>query len=134
MKWALVSSINQNTVGVFRVFTTTVLCRHIREYHYAYGAIEPLTRERFFRIIPYCNTVCMNIFLKELSATYLEDTIILVCDGVAFHTTNNLEIPSNIRIIYLPTATPEMNPIEQIWKEIHPQDFRNEIFPILNKA
>ncbi len=34
----------------------SVPCRHIREYRYAYGAVEPLTGESCFLIMPYCNT------------------------------------------------------------------------------
>ena len=45
----------------------SVPCHHIREYRYAYGAVEPLTGENFFLIMPFCNTNCMNVFLKELS-------------------------------------------------------------------
>ena len=45
-----------------------VPCHHIREYRYVYGAVEPLTGEGCFLVMPYCNTACMNIFLKELSA------------------------------------------------------------------
>ena len=108
-----------------------VPCHHIREYRYAYGAVEPLTGESFFLIMPYCNTECMNIFLQELSQTYPEDRIILVCDGAAWHWARALEIPCNIRLIFLPPATPEMNPIEQIWSEIRKRGFRNEIFKTL---
>jgi len=36
----------------------------------------------------------------------------LVCDGVSWHKANALVIPQNIRLIYLPPAAPEMNPIE----------------------
>lgn len=42
----------------------SVPCHHIREYRYAYGAVEPLTGESCFLIMPYCNTVCMNLFLR----------------------------------------------------------------------
>ena len=31
-------------------------------------------------------------------------------------------------------ATPEMNPIEQIWKELRKRGFRNEIFATLEKV
>jgi putative transposase len=74
----------------------------------------------------------MNIFLSELSERFPKDRIILVCDGARWHTTKNLEIPDNIHMIFLPPATPEMNPIEQIWKEIRKIGFRNEIFASLN--
>jgi putative transposase len=108
-----------------------VPCHHIREYRYAYGAVEPLTGESFFLVMPYCNTDCMNIFLRELSVQYPQDRIILVCDGASWHRANDLKIPENIRLFFLPPATPEMNPIEQIWKEIRKRGFRNQIFKSL---
>jgi len=112
----------------------TVPCHHIREYRHAYGAVEPVTGESFFLIMPYCNTNCMNVYLRELSNTYPKDRILLVCDGAAWHKANMLEIPHNIRLLFLPPATPEMNPIEQIWKEIRKRGFRNEIFKTLDKV
>ena len=106
-------------------------CHHIREYRYAYGAVEPLTGESFFLVMPYCNTDCMNVFLKKLSEAYADDHIIFVCDGAAWHRSNDLVIPENVQILYLPPATPEMNPIEQIWKEIRKLGFKNEVFESL---
>ena len=109
-----------------------VPCHHIREYRYTYGAVEPLTGDSFFLVLPYTDTVCMNLFLEGLGAAYPKDLILLVCDGAAWHTTKALVIPENIRLIFLPPATPEMNPIEQIWKEIRKRGFRNEIFNTLD--
>jgi len=112
----------------------TVPCHHIREYRYAYGAVEPLTGDSFFLVMPYCNTVCMNIFLQELSKAYSDDKIVLVCDGAAWHKANALNIPKNICLFFLPPYTPEMNPIEQIWKEIRSRGFKNEIFKTLDNV
>jgi len=106
----------------------TVPCHHIREYRYAYGAVEPLTGESFFLVMPSCDTECMNVFLEKLSEKYTSDKIILVCDGAGWHRANALIIPENIQLVFLPPATPEMNPIEQIWKEIRKLGFKNEIF------
>lgn len=111
-----------------------VPCHHIREYRYVYGAVEPLTGENCFLIMPYCNTECMNIFLKELSETFPEDFIVLACDGAAWHKSKGLNIPKNIELVFIPPYTPEMNPIEQIWKEIRMIGFRNEIFSSLEKV
>ena len=83
-------------------------------------------------VLPYSNTVCMNVFLQELSTTYPGDRIILVCDGASWHSSKDIILPENIQMIFLPPATPEMNPIEQIWKEIHKRGFRNEVFHTLN--
>ena len=112
----------------------SVPCHHIREYRYAYGAVEPLTGESFFLIMPYCNTICMNVFLEQLSKQYPDDIIILVCDGAAWHKANGLTIPDNISLVFIPPYTPEMNPIEQIWKELRKRGFCNEIFVTLEKV
>ena len=57
-----------------------------------------------------------------------------VCDGAAWHKANSLIVPENISIVFIPPYTPEMNPIEQIWKEIRKVGFRNEIFHTLDKV
>jgi putative transposase len=96
--------------------------------------VEPKTGESFFLIMPWCNTKMMNLFLEQLSRKYPDDIIVLVCDGAGWHKSGTLVIPSNIRIAYLPPATPEMNPIEQIWKELRKRGFRNDIFASLEKV
>lgn len=109
-------------------------CHHIREYRYAYGAVEPKTGESFFLIMPYCNTDCMNLFLQELSKKYADDFIILVCDGAMWHKSGKLSVPENIQLFFIPPYTPEMNPIEQIWEELREKGFRNEVFQTLDKV
>jgi putative transposase len=74
----------------------------------------------------------MNVFLSELSARYPDDVILLVTDGASWHRSEGIQIPENIELFFLPPATPEMNPIEQIWKEIRKLGFRNEVFQTLN--
>ena len=112
----------------------SVPCHHVREYRYAYGAIEPQSGESFFLVLPWCNTACMNIFLRKLSEAYPHDFILLVSDGAAWHRAKALEIPQNIELIPLPPYTPEMNPVEQIWAWIRLHGFRNEIFHTLDKV
>lgn len=112
----------------------SVPCHHIREYRHVYGAVEPLTGESFFWVMPYSNTNCMNIFLAKLSKAYPDDSIILVLDGASWHRSKSLIIPENIQFVYLPPATPEMNPIEQIWSWIRRHGFQNEVFKTLEKV
>lgn len=112
----------------------SVPCHHIREYRYAYGAVEPKTGEGYFLIMPYCNTNCMNVFLEYLSRAYPNDIIVLVCDGAAWHRSKGLKVPENIYLVHIPPYTPEMNPIEQIWREIRTQGFKNEVFQTLDKV
>ena len=57
--------------------------------------------------------------------------MILVCDGAAWHKSKNLEISGNIIITHISPYTLEMNPIEQIWKQIRQMGFGNKIFRTL---
>jgi putative transposase len=109
-------------------------CHHIREFRYAYGAVEPRTGEHFFLILPYANTLCMTLFLNELSKQYPNDMILLGVDGASWHKSKTLEIPDNIKLFVLLPYTPEMNPIEQIWKELRKHGFKNEVFHTLEKV
>ena len=111
-----------------------VPCHHIREYRYAYGAVEPQSGDSFFLVMPYCNTDCMNVYLAELSKSFPSDHILLITDGASWHRSKSLLIPHNITILPLPPYTPEMNPIEQIWKELRKLGFRNEVFESLKKV
>lgn len=111
-----------------------VPCQHIREYRYAYGAVEPLNGNGFFLVLPYCNTDWTNVFLCELSKEYPDDVILLCCDGAAWHKSKGLIIPDNIELFFIPPYTPEMNPIEQIWKELRKRGFKNELFASLEKV
>ena len=110
----------------------SVPCHHIREYRYAYGAVEPMTGDNFFLVMPYCSTNCMNTFLEELAKQYPQDQILLVCDGAAWHKSKTLKVPANITLLGIPPYTPEMKPIEQIWKQLRSMGFKNEVFKTLN--
>lgn len=51
---------------------------------------------------------------------------LLCCAAMEQHgiKTGGLDIPENIELFHIPPYTPEMNPIEQIWKEIRKCGFR----------
>lgn len=49
-----------------------------------------------------------------------------------WHKLKRLKIPENIEIKHIPPYPPEMNPIEQIWKQIRTMGFKNEFFHTLS--
>lgn len=64
----------------------------------------------------------MNLFLRELSKQFSDDMILLCCDNAAWHKSSTLVLPENIVLFYIPPYTPEMNPIEQIGKNLQAMD------------
>ena len=45
-----------------------------------------------------------------------------------------IKIPDNIRMFFIPPRNPEMNPIEQVWKEVRKRSFKNSMFDSLKKV
>jgi transposase len=76
----------------------------------------------------------MEIFLEQLSDEFPNDYHILLCDCASWHTSQEMSIPENVLIFNIPPCTPEMNPMEQIWRELRSQGFRNVMFHSLDKA
>ncbi|COL06014.1 transposase family protein [Streptococcus pneumoniae] len=52
-------------------------------------------------------------------------------DNAIWHKSSTLKIPTNIDFAFIPPYTPEMNPIEQVWKEIRKRGFKNKAFRTL---
>ncbi|WP_228348887.1 IS630 family transposase [Streptococcus pneumoniae] len=104
---------------------------YIREFRYCYGAVDAYTGESFFLIAGGCNTEWMNAFLEELSQAYPDDYLLLVMDNAIWHKSSTLKIPTNIGFTFIPPYTPEMKPIEQVWKEIRKRGFKNKAFRTL---
>jgi len=127
----------------------------IREYKTVYGAVCPETGDAFYQVYKGSNKENMSSFLKALSERFLDKIILLVLDNASWHLTQEqnsqkrrknkdakvkfktpemLFIPDNIRIVHLPPRTPELNPIEIIWREIRKRGFKNIIFSKLKEV
>jgi transposase len=89
-----------------------------RENYYLYGVVEPKTGESFFYEFSHLDTICFQKFLQQLSQEYPEDLHIIQLDNGGFHLTSWLPIPNNIILLFQPSHSPEVNPIERLWKEL----------------
>lgn len=97
---------------------------------YIFGAVCPERDIGAALIEPYANTVAMNRHLEEISLHVDDDAhAVLVMDQAAWHTTKKCVIPDNITIIYLPPASPELNPVENIWQFLKHNYLCNRVFP-----
>ena len=60
-----------------------------------------------------------------LARKFARQDILLVLDGAPNHRCGDLVIPDNIKLLYLPPYSPELNPKENIWDEIREKIFKN---------
>ncbi|WP_423816355.1 transposase [Salinibacter grassmerensis] len=45
----------------------------------------------------------------------------VVLDNGAFHKAKKLSVPRNVRLIFLPPYSPELNPVERLWQDLKDQ-------------
>ena len=59
----------------------------------------------------------MNLHLKEISTQVTEGAhAVVILDQAGRHTTNDLDLPDNISLLFLPPYSPELNPIENLFQ------------------
>jgi len=107
--------------------------RIARHYTYVYGAISPLDGSSDFLILPSMRKEAFDYFLKELSRRYPDEHIALILDGAASHRSENVDVPENITLIGLPPYSPQLNPIENLWKVMRERFFPNLDFDCMNR-
>lgn len=104
----------------------------IREYVYAYSTLSPQTGDCFSLISPVCNTEAMNTFLQLLSQQYHHYRIIMLLDRAGWHTSSTLNLPVNVKLMHLTPYSPELNPVELLWREVRAKYFHNQFFHSLD--
>jgi hypothetical protein len=89
------------------------------DWAYTYVAVEPATGFSSAITAPHVNTMTMNAFLHVLSSEVdTGDFVILIMDQAGWHKSKALVVPDNIVILHLPPYSPELNPIENLWRSM----------------
>ena len=95
---------------------------------YVYTAASPQTGEEFSIMAPNVNTDWMNLYLQKMSQWLNNKPIFIVMDQAGWHITKKLIVPDNIKIIFLPPYSPELNPVERLWKYIKDNVLKNALY------
>jgi transposase len=95
------------------------------ENFYVYSAICPATGEDSSLFLPWVNTTMMNLFLEHFQEALPGRACLLVMDQAGWHVSGDLNIPSNIELIFLPPYSPELNPVERLWQWLKRHSLRN---------
>ena len=96
---------------------------------YIIGSVCPKQKHAEAIVSPYCNSDAMHHHLKQISrATKPGRFAVVVMDRAAWHTTDNIYDLPNVAALFLPSASPELNPMEQVWKWIKDHFLSNRIF------
>lgn len=98
---------------------------------YVYGFIRPSTGQSWWCLLP---TVTTEAFALAL-ATFARDEgidaahrAVLVLDQAGWHTSPDVVLPAGIELVFLPAASPELQPAERLWALVD-EPVANRAFP-----
>ena len=104
----------------------------MRESLYVFAAIAPASGEMTALILPHGGTEAMNLFLQTRSGAFAERLVVLQTDRAGWHQSAALQVPDNVRLLYQPAHSPELNPVEHLWDDWREKAFANRAFRSLN--
>jgi replicative superfamily II helicase len=88
--------------------------------------------DSFFYEFSHLDTACFEVFLKLLSEQYPDVLNVIQLDQAPAHSSQKLQIPENFVLLYQPSHSPELNPIERVWEDLK-LDFKGENYANLDE-
>jgi len=89
------------------------------EYGYLSVALNPRTGELFALLLPDMRIESFQAFLNEFREFIGEQNFVrLITDGAASHRSTLLEVNKKLTIEHLPPYSPELNPVERLFKQL----------------
>ncbi len=96
---------------------------------YIFGAICPRRGAGAALMMPKANTHAMQMHLDEISHNIADQAhAVVLMDRAGWHSTDKLKVPKNLTIILLPSRSPELNPVENIWQYLRQNWLSNRVF------
>lgn len=113
------------------------------EFFYLYGAVDVISGNVIFYILPDLKGETVRTFINELNKEIGGRKVVIVWDNAAGHKYAEKFAPKNISFIHTPPYTPEVNPAEAMWRYIRSQmankvynsidEIQNDLLNILQK-
>jgi transposase len=106
------------------------------EFVYLYAALCPYNGDLIALLLPHMTLECFEIFARyfqqQTQIKYGQVPVALIHDQASCHQAPVLE-GSQITMIPLPTACPELNPAERFFEELR-KDLSNQVFETIQQV
>ena len=90
-----------------------------RRYAWAYlfGAVCPERAVAAGLVLPHVDTEAMGLHLAGIDRHVAPGAhAVVVLDGAGRHAAADLRVPENLTLLPLPSYSPELNPVENVWE------------------
>ncbi len=108
--------------------------RLVRQFTYAFAAVSPHDGAMDSLVLPWVNAEMMSLFLAEVAKRHAREFIVMVMDQAGWHVAGDLAVPANMRLLFLPPYSPELNPAEHLWRALREECLANTVFASLDAA
>ena len=118
---------DETRIGMKTIFGKTLTLKGVKpigkhqwgfDNYYIYGVVEPKTGRLFWCEFSHLDGDCFEKFLEEVSRQYPEEVHIIQVDNAGAHIKKEIQIPDNVILIFQPSHSPDLNPIERLWEEL----------------
>ena len=109
-----------------------VAARLQRQYLYAFSAVSPHDGVLDSLVLPWVSAQTMSLFLAEVAQRHAEEFVLMVMDQAGWHLAGELQVPANMRLLFLPAYSPELSPAEHLWDALRERFIANHFFTDLD--
>lgn len=105
---------------------------------YAFGAFNPQDRKVIHKIYEHKRSCEFIEFLKILLSSFIVSKIYLVLDNFSIHKTKAVkrfleEHKDRLELVFLPTYSPHLNLIEDVWRIMRRYILKNKLYPSMDE-
>jgi hypothetical protein len=103
-----------------------------RRYTWAYlfGAVCPERAIGAALVLPYADAAATGLHLAEIGRHVAPGAhAVVVFDGAGWHAAGGLAVPGNITLLPLPSYSPELNPVENLWEYLRQNKLGLRVWP-----
>ena len=96
------------------------------QWVHLFASANPLTGASVALVAPHANTHYMAAHLRHGSEAAGPGVhVVLVLDGAGWHASKHLAVPPNVTLFPLPPYSPELNPVERVWRHLRQNHLSN---------
>src|SRR4051794_1477995 len=94
---------------------------------YPFGAVCPERAIGAALVLPYADAAATGLHLAEIGRHVAPGVVVL--DGAGWHAAGGLAVPGNLTLLPLPSYSPELNPVENVWEYLRRNKLGLRVWP-----
>jgi hypothetical protein len=98
----------------------------VRQYLYSFVAVCPFDGQFTSLTLPWADAQTMSLFLAHTAQQFANEYCRMILDGAGWHQSREVRVPENLKLIFLPPYSPELNVAEHVWDYVRENHFGND--------